>query len=437
MHLKLETYASPIPGPDPSGVDLRYTAVYDQIKEAKRADDQLDRGEWHTELKREDWPLVSKICGEALKDQSKDVQIAAWFTESLLHQHGFGGLAFGLRLIAMLLTDFWDTLYPAVEDGDLDYRIGPLTYLNERLPTAVCQVPICDPERTKGYTYFDREASRQVGIDNGLDQEKRERRQELIEEGKITGEEFASAVKLSPLSFYKTLHDQLEESGEQVRRLDEIVNGLFAPDPPGFTMLADALGACARVVKKIYDEKRKSEVEPIDEEEPAIDSGDNLAHAFADLDDSGGGETVGNPFSKQGAISDISGDERAIWKSVAEKAGNGQLKNALDQLMAAAALAPSIRQKNRYLLLVAKLCLRAGRYDLAKPIAEQLYELIESLQLEKWEHPAWIADVIETLYRCLEQENDGGSDRAAMLFQKLCTLNITKAATYRLAGTAQ
>jgi len=437
VHLKIETYTSPIPGPDPSGLDLRYTRIYDEIKEAKRADDQLDRGEWHTELKREDWPLVSNICSEALKEQSKDLQIAAWFTESLVHQHGFGGLEFGLRLMGQLMTDFWATLHPAIADGDLDYRIGPLTYLNERLPTAVFQVPLCDLERTKGYTYFDREASRQVGFDNGLDKEQRDRRRELIEEGKITGEEFASAVNRSPLSFYKTMHYQLEESGEQLRRLDHIVNERFAPDPPGFTMLADAIASCCRVVDKIYDEKRKSEVELIDEDQPLIGPGDDLTHDFADMDDVSEEKIAGNPFSKQNAISDVSGDERAIWKSVAGKAGNGHLKNALDQLTAAAALAPSVRQKNRYLLLVAKLCLRAGRYDLAKPIAEQLYELIESLHLEKWEHPAWIADVIETLYRCLEQESDSSSERAAMLFQKLCTLNITKAATYRLAGVEQ
>jgi hypothetical protein len=45
--------------------------------------------------------------------------------------------------------------------------------------------------------------------------------------------------------------------------------------------------------------------------------------------------------------------------------------------------------------------------------------------------------VIETLYRCLDQENDGTSERAVTLFRKLCTLNITKAATYRLDCTGQ
>ncbi len=432
MKLTLETYTAPIPGATPSGVDLRYTPVYDQIKEAKRADDQLDRGEWHTELKRADWPVVGKLCGDALQQQTKDLQIAAWFAESLVHQYGFAGLAFSLELITQLLIDFWDTLHPAIEDGDLDFRIGPFTYLNEKLPAALCQVPLCDPERTKGFNYFDREGSRQVGFDNGLSKEQKERRQLLIEEGKISGEEFAAAVTMSPLVFYKALHKELEQCARQLKSLEKMVNQRFEPDPPGFSLLGDAMKDCTRVVKKILDEKQKSEIDPIDDEEAVTGDDDKMAHAFVAEEAVDLGEDAVSPFLEQNAISDISADERAIWKAVAGKAGNGHLKNALNQLMAAAALAPSVRQKNRYLLLVAKLCLRAGRHDLAKPIAEQLYGLIESLHLEKWEHPAWIAEVIETLYRCLEQENDGASERAATLFQKLCTLNITKAATFRL-----
>ena len=73
-------------------------------------------------------------------------------------------------------------------------------------------------------------------------------------------------------------------------------------------------------------------------------------------------------------------------------------------------------------------------YAIDKKGYEQLYELIETLKLEKWEHPAWIAEVIDTLYRCLENDSDGPSERATQLFQKLCTLNITKAATFRLGS---
>jgi type VI secretion system protein ImpA len=444
FNFKIDSYASPIPGSRPSGEDLRYTTVYDEIKEAKREDDRLERGEWHTDLKRSDWELTAKLCGDALKDRSKDLQIAVWLTEALLHQHGFKGFKFGLQLLSKLLTEFWQTLYPQIEDDDLDFRAGPFAYMNEKLPTVVFQVSICDPDHTKGFSYFAWEESRLVGFDKGLDEEQQERRQKLIDEGKVSGEEFRSAVNLGSINFYTHLRNQLAECRDQLNVLDNIVTIQFSPDPPGIARLVDAVEACLRLVEKIFAEKQKSEVDP--EADPEVESlpdpmnaggfgpqlyenmQDNCS-AQMDNDLEGAGDLF---ISSRNAISDITRSERAIWKKVAAMAGNGSFKSALDQLMVAAALAPSVRQKNRYLLLVAKLCLRAGRHDLARPIVEQLYALIETLKLEKWEHPAWIAEVIESLYRCLEHDSEGQKERAAQLFQKLCTLNITKAAMFRI-----
>jgi type VI secretion system protein ImpA len=434
MELKIDIkpFLTPISGADPSGENLFYTEVYDLIKEAKRSDDLLEKGEWQTDLKKSDWRRVIEICSAAIKEKSKDLQIAVWLTEALLQHHGFSGLAFGLRLLSGLTSGFWETLYPRIEDGDLDFRVGPFTYLNEKMPDAIYKVPICDPDHSKGFSYYVWEESRQVGFDSGLDKEQKDRRRHLIDSGKISAEEFKTAVNLSSIGFYSELHNQLVECHDNLKALDKIVTEKFVPDPPGFTHIADAIEACLRVVGKIVSEKKKSEVAgPEDEaieQAFSVDADDEFTR-IAEIDPS---ETSNDLFSKKNAISDISDSEIAIWKKVANKAGNGHLKGALDQLMAAAALAPSVRQKNRYLLLVAKLCIRAGRYDLARPIVEKLYELIETLKLEKWEHPAWIADVIETLYRCLEQDSDGQTERAMQLFQKLCTLNITKAAAYRI-----
>lgn len=434
MELKIDIkpFLTPIPGDDPSGENLLYTEVYDLIKEAKRSDDLLEKGEWQTDLKRSDWRRVIEICSAAIREKSKDLQIAVWLTEALLQQHGFSGLAFGLRLLTGLTSAFWETLYPGVEDGDLDFRVGPYTYLNEKMPDALYNVPICDPDHSKGFNYYVWEESRQVGFDSGLDKEQKDRRQHLIDSGKISAEEFQTAVNLSSIGFYGKLHHQLIECRDNLQALDETVTEKFAPDPPGFTQITEAIEACLRVVGKIFSEKKKSEVADLENEEIDMTLNVDVNDDFAPIDDFDPTETSTDLFSKKNAISDISDSEIAIWKKVANKAGNGHLKGALDQLMAAAALAPSVRQKNRYLLLVAKLCIRAGRYDLARPIAEKLYELIETLKLEKWEHPAWIADVIETLYRCLEQNSDGQTERAMQLFQKLCTLNITKAAAYRM-----
>jgi type VI secretion system protein ImpA len=432
--IDIDQLLAPIEGDkNPAGEDLRYTEVYDKIKAARRFDDNLSRGEWQIDVKNADWKDVIDLCRQALAHRSKDLQIAVWLTEALLHHCGYQGLATGLQLITDLMESFWHTLYPPMDGGDLDYRVGPMLFLNEKIPEAIFQVAVCDPQHSKGYAYFSWEESRIVGFGQNLDKEQQERRQMLIQEGKITGEEFSAAVKASSITFYKSLKHQLDYCRLNLITLDDMMNKKFGPDTPGFSKLEEALDACLHLVGKIYKEKQKSEIAPPEDlEDPSAQQGDALA--FVEQGD----EPLESDFqvcmtTGEHAISDISVAEKQIWCAVTAKLKKGDLKSALDQLLAAASLAPSVREKNRFLLLLAKLCLKANRPDLARPIVEKLYALIDALKLEQWEHPAWIADVIETLYRCLTKDNEGQTERTKELFEKLCTLNITKAAVYRMA----
>src|SRR5438094_8971564 len=107
-----EDLLTPIAGDNPSGQNLRYAAVYDKIKEARRKEDPVSQGDWQRALKEADYPLVIKVATEALKRNSKDLQIAAWLTEALVYEEGLLGLAAGLDLLRGLLERFWDTVYP-------------------------------------------------------------------------------------------------------------------------------------------------------------------------------------------------------------------------------------------------------------------------------------------------------------------------------------
>ena len=128
---------NPIAGENPSGQNLRYAPVYDKIKEARREDDDAAQGDWKRERKVADWPLVVKTAGETLATKSKDLQLAAWLTEALLKTQGVGGLRDGLDLLKGLIEGFWDTLYPEIEDGDLEMRAAPLDWVGGRLDRAV------------------------------------------------------------------------------------------------------------------------------------------------------------------------------------------------------------------------------------------------------------------------------------------------------------
>ncbi|MCJ7495432.1 MAG: type VI secretion system domain-containing protein, partial [Deltaproteobacteria bacterium] len=109
------------------------------------------------------------------------------------------------------------------------------------------------------------------------------------------------------------------------------------------------------------------------------------------------------------------------------------MKDALAKLLGASNCAPSVRARNRYRLLMAKLCLEADRPDLARPIVEELNHMIEELHLERWESPLWIAEVLDALYQCLTrgEPSDEDKNRGKALFQKLCTTDVTRAMIYK------
>jgi len=64
-----EDLLTPIPGENPSGIDLRHDTkllIHDKIKEARRQDDDLAQGAWQSERKTANFPLVVKLAQDAL-----------------------------------------------------------------------------------------------------------------------------------------------------------------------------------------------------------------------------------------------------------------------------------------------------------------------------------------------------------------------------------
>src|SRR5580693_5255724 len=123
---------NPIPGDNPSGASLRYEKVYDQIKEARTEGDASILGNLAAP-KRADLNLVIKLGGEALATKSKDLQLAAWLVEAHTKKEGIGLVQPCLKLLKDLQEQFWDTLYPPIEDGDVGLRAVPIEWAFNRL----------------------------------------------------------------------------------------------------------------------------------------------------------------------------------------------------------------------------------------------------------------------------------------------------------------
>jgi type VI secretion system protein ImpA len=258
---------NPIAGEDPSGQNLRYAPVYDKIKEARREDDNAAQGDWKVERKVADWPFVVKNAGEMIATKSKDLQLAAWLTEALLKTQGVGGLRDGLDLLKGLIEGFWDTLYPEIEDGDVEMRAAPLNWIGGRLDRAVRDAPLT----RSGYSWFVYKASRKVPTEEeaGESSAKAEAREAAVADGKLTPEEFDKGFDSSPKSYYVQLTADIEGALESLATLDTVCEEKFPEEPPSFSTLRQTLEEVQQAVRIFLQKKREKEPdEPVAGEEP-------------------------------------------------------------------------------------------------------------------------------------------------------------------------
>lgn len=273
-----EDLLKPIEGENPSGVDVRYDTkllLYDKIKEARRQDDALAQGDWQHERKAADWTLVSKLTQDALATKTKDLQLAAWLTDALLHAEGFAGLSQGLELCRGLVANFWDTLYPPAEDGDMELRAAPLDWVGNTLEVPLKSVPLV----RVGYGLLKYKESRVVGYEEQTrgDKEKKLRAQRVAE-GKLQPEEFDKAFGETPKAFYVQAEKDLDRCLAVLKSLDDVCGEKFGQASPSMSKLKAGLEEVRHTVHSLLQKKRETEPDPV-EEAPVAESTASTAAA--------------------------------------------------------------------------------------------------------------------------------------------------------------
>jgi len=256
---------NPIPGDNPSGVSLRYDRVYDQIKEARTEDDDsIPGGAWERAPKKADHALVIRLAGEALATKSKDLQLAAWLMEAHVRREGIALIQPSLRLMQDLQEQFWETLYPEIEEGDAGMRAVPMEWAANRTATVLRQAPIT----RDGLNFFEYRESRTIGYESDAEYNdaKREAREQAISEGKATAEDFDKAFAATPKTFYVNLEESIRSATETLDGLQVYCEEKYRDDAPGFGKLRTSLEEVGQVIASLLNEKRKLEPDEAAEE---------------------------------------------------------------------------------------------------------------------------------------------------------------------------
>lgn len=263
----------PLEGDDPTGRFLRYDTTdttYSDIKEAREEEDDLPQGDWERERKTADWRRVEELATEALESESKDLQIAAWLTEALVHRHGLAGLADGLRLLRRLMEEFWEDLFPPLEDGDAGFRATALSWADSQLSTTVKKIPLTN----YGFDYHAYRASRKVGYEEDAegDAEKQRAREEAVEAGKPTAEDFDEAFDGTAKAWYKEAVAGARSAAEELEALDEAVGERFGEDPPDFRDLREEMGQVRDVLEQLLEKKLEQDPDPPEMDEAGAEA---------------------------------------------------------------------------------------------------------------------------------------------------------------------
>jgi type VI secretion system protein ImpA len=278
--IEVEKLIRPVSSEHPAGESLRYSNVYDAIKAARHEDDpNLPRGIWLTKLKKADWLEVKNICLEALESRSKDLQIGAWLLEACIHIDGFAGVADGLSVLTALCETFWDTLYPAMDPDDPDYRYGPITWIDEKLTLKLKLVPITNPKGgdEPSFTWADSETA--LYQTRSATKEKPTSKKASAEPARPLQARFTASAGLTPNEFYIDLKRQVSNALTEANRFEEVLARFDERQRGALHQMNDLLRSIYYFVGQVLTERNadvsfepgiETEVEPpiLEEEEP-------------------------------------------------------------------------------------------------------------------------------------------------------------------------
>ena len=264
--IDIQELLQPIPGANPAGEPLRYQGTYDRIADARREDDPtLSQGIYKSSLKRADWASVETICIDALTKRTKDLQIASWLLEAWLHVYGFTGVTNGLRLLAGLCEEFWDQVYPSLEVDEIEGRVAPIEWVEQKLTLKLKQLPLTLPGEIsdESYSYIDWESA--CHFENLAMKDPRAL-QEALAKINPTVATFRAAIAETDSVFYVELVEELGQAIDACVAVEQVLEQKCGKDAPSLRQFKEALGAIQQLVSQDL-QQRPDEIETFDEED--------------------------------------------------------------------------------------------------------------------------------------------------------------------------
>ncbi|MBW8829402.1 MAG: type VI secretion system protein TssA [Burkholderiales bacterium] len=286
--MNIETLLNPISDTLSCGEDLSFSADFDAIAEMRREDDPtLDQGEWVTALKTADWPAVEARCIDLLVSRSKDLRLAMWLAESAALNRGYVGLQQGLEVCAKLCERYWLGMHPQVEGGDMEERIGNISWLLHRIVGLATGAAVTRG-RSGNYSLSQLHAARALQATLERSPEKAAQ----LSEDTVTLDKFNRALKETPKQVLLETLSALQACQAGLAAWQAVIDAQLGAEGPSFVPAREALDAALHETQRLAREMGVLQAAT----SPVMDTSDLFTVPVATQAAKGGGAVASGPL---------------------------------------------------------------------------------------------------------------------------------------------
>jgi type VI secretion system protein ImpA len=257
----LEPLLATISSEYPAGENLRYDPLYDRIRQARLAeDDALPQGVWQRATQQPDWRLVEQLTTDAIMHRSKDLQLAVWLTEALLHLYGMQGFIVGCDLLYSFHGSYPRDMHPSdevlranapaigqelplpIDSPSVEARANLIQWINEKLAVQLKLLPLSAPREISGamsYSLADLESARL--LEQHREPPSHPNRIKLFEE----------SLSMTPIEWLLQLWNEVQQAIEATQCLDAMLDCVYGKANGGLMQIKHVLKSMASTIASV------------------------------------------------------------------------------------------------------------------------------------------------------------------------------------------
>jgi type VI secretion system protein ImpA len=257
--IDIDALLQPISEEAPAGTDPRSdsspTSLYYRTKDARNAARSAERAAVEIGgAPPEEWATVTDTATDILGAHGKDLEIAAWLIEALLRQDGFAGLRDGLKVMTGLVTGFWEPCFPELDEDGVEGKVSAVAGLNGSGAVGTLIQPIRLVHITRGsqgsYSLWNYEQATDLAKVTDAT-----RRQERIDNGAVTMEQFMESVADTPVSFFAETQADIAEALAALADMSAAFDAVAGMDAPPVSALRELLEEISRSIAHFAADK--------------------------------------------------------------------------------------------------------------------------------------------------------------------------------------